>query len=95
MQSITEINNSKRGSDDKLRINKIRRIRGANIAGFFLYKLFGLVKHKEKPEGKVMEQVLSVWGAKGKFPILFLIPISDQFYLFIIYELVVRRGAEL
>ena len=36
--------------------------------GFVLYKLFGLVKHKEKPEGKVMEQVLSVWGAKGKFP---------------------------
>ena len=37
------------------------------VAGFVLYKLFGLVKHKEKPEGKVMEQVLSVWGAKGKF----------------------------
>ena len=26
------------------------------------------VKHKEEPEGKVMEQVLSVWGANGKFP---------------------------
>ena len=38
------------------------------VAGFVLYKLFGLVKHKEKPEGKVMEQVLSVWGAKWKFP---------------------------
>ena len=38
------------------------------VAGFVLYKLLGLVKHKEKPEDKVMEQVLSVWGAKGKFP---------------------------
>ena len=25
------------------------------VAEFVLYKLFGLVKHKEKPEGKVME----------------------------------------
>ena len=32
------------------------------VAGFVL---FGLVKHKEKPEGKVMGHVLSVWGAKG------------------------------
>ena len=38
------------------------------VAGFVLYKLLGLVKRKEKPEGRVMEQVLSVWGAKGKFP---------------------------
>ena len=37
-----------------------------DVAGFVLYKLFGLVKHKENPERKVMEQVLSVWGAKGK-----------------------------
>ena len=36
------------------------------FAGLVLYKLFGLVKHKEKPEGKVMEQVLSVRGANWK-----------------------------
>ena len=36
------------------------------FAGLVLYKLFGLVKHKEKPEGKVMEQVLSVRGANVK-----------------------------
>ena len=34
------------------------------VAGFVL---FGLVKHKEKPEGKVMEQVLSVGVPKGNF----------------------------
>ena len=38
------------------------------VAGFVLYKLFRLVKHNEKPQGKVMEQVLSVWVAKRKFP---------------------------
>ena len=38
------------------------------VAGFVLYKLFRLVKHNEKPEGKVMEQVLSMWVAKRKFP---------------------------
>ena len=37
------------------------------VARFALYELFGLVKHKEKPEGKVMEQVLSVWCANRKF----------------------------
>ena len=34
------------------------------IAGFILYKLYGLVKHKEKPEGKVK---YFLWGAKWKF----------------------------
>ena len=30
------------------------------VAGFVLYKLFRLVKHNKKPEGKVMEQILSM-----------------------------------
>ena len=37
------------------------------VAGFFLYKLFWLVKHKEKSVSKVMEQVLSLRGAKEEF----------------------------
>ena len=37
------------------------------VAEFVLYKLFGLVEHNEKSEGKVMEQELSVWSANRKF----------------------------
>ena len=37
------------------------------VVGFALCKLFRLEQHKEKPEGKVMGQVLSVWGANRKF----------------------------
>ena len=35
---------------------------------FVVHKLSRLVKHKEKPEGKVMEQVFPLWNGKGKFP---------------------------